>query len=106
MTEFGFALRPSAKHLNSGPELLRLHLGALTPAVSVSVLQLGVVLLAVLVALHLLDVAVVTSLLARMTAEIETETTIVETEATDPAAQMIGKNNALIYGFPSLTVLF
>ncbi len=72
---------------------------------SVSVLQLDVVLLAVLVAPHLLDVAVVTSLLARMTVETETGIMIVETEGTDPAAQMTGKNIALNIGFPLLTIL-
>jgi hypothetical protein len=60
----------------------------LIPAVSATV-QLDVVLLAV-AALHLLDVAEVTSLLARMTAGTVTETTIVETEATAPAVLMTG----------------
>jgi hypothetical protein len=57
--------------------------------VSVSVLQLGVVLLAVADALHLLDAAVVeTSPLERTIAG--TVTTNVETALTAPAAQMIG----------------
>jgi hypothetical protein len=73
---------------SSGPELPLLHHGALIPAENVSVLQLDVVLLAV-VAPHLLDVAVVTSLLARTIVETETETTNVET-ATDLAVQMTG----------------
>jgi hypothetical protein len=78
--------------IDSGPELLPLHLGALIPAVSATV-QLDVVLLAV-AALHLLDVAEVTSLLARMTAGTVTETTIVETEATAPAVLMTGESYA------------
>jgi hypothetical protein len=76
--------------LDSGPELPRLHLGALIPVVSVTV-HLDVVLPAVVAAHHLLDVDVVTSLLARTTAETVTEITIVETEATAPAVQMTGK---------------
>lgn len=51
---------------------------------------LVVALLAVVVALHLPDVAVVTSLLARMIAV--TETTIAETAVTALAAQTIGKD--------------
>jgi len=58
------------------------------------VLQLDAVLLAV-VAPHLLDVAVVTSLLARTIVETETETTNVET-ATDLAVQMTGENHVPI----------
>ena len=57
-------------------------------------LQLDAVLLAV-VAPHLLDVAVVTSLLARTIVETETETTNVET-ATDLAVQMTGENHVPI----------
>jgi hypothetical protein len=79
--------------IDSGQELLPLHLGALIPAVSVTV-QLDAVLLAVVAALHLLDAAEVTSLLARMTAGTVTETTIVETEATAPAVLMTGESYA------------
>jgi hypothetical protein len=66
----------------------------LIPAENVNVLQLDAVLLAV-VAPHLLDVAVVTSLLARTIVETETETTNVET-ATDLAVQMTGENHVPI----------
>jgi hypothetical protein len=58
--------------------------------VNVSVLQAAAVLHAVVDALHLLDVAVVISLPERTIAETVTETTIVETEATDPVVQMTG----------------
>jgi len=81
--------------IGSGLELLPLHLGALTQAVSVSVPLADAVLLAVADALHLLDVAVVTSHPERMIVETVTEITIVETEVTDPVVQMIGKNCAL-----------
>jgi hypothetical protein len=91
--------------IDSGPELLPLHLGALIPAVSVTA-QLDVVLLAVVAALHLLDVAEVTSLLARMTAGTVTETTIVETEATAPAVLMTGESYAASFSSRSLTFLF
>jgi hypothetical protein len=75
----------------------------LIQAESVSVLQLDVALRAV-VAPHLLDVAVVTSLLARMTVETETETMSVET-ATDLAVQMTGKNYVLMLWPNLLTIL-
>jgi hypothetical protein len=80
---------------DSGLELLPLHLGASIRAVNVSVLQAAAVLHAVVDALHLLDVAVVISLPERTIAETVTETTIVETEATDPVVQMTGKDLAL-----------
>jgi hypothetical protein len=88
-------LRLSVLTINSGPELLPLHLGALIPAVNVIVLQLDVVLPAAVAALHLLDVAAATSLPAKMIAETETatETTIVEIEPTGPAVQMTGKKS-------------
>jgi len=50
------------------------------------------VLLAVVDALLPLDAAVATSLPERMIVETVTETTTVETEATDPVVQMIGKH--------------
>jgi thioredoxin-like negative regulator of GroEL len=75
----------------------------LIQAESVSVLQLDVALRAV-VAPHLLDVAVVTSLLARMTVETETETMSVET-ATDLAVQMTGKNHVPMLWPNLLTIL-
>ena len=78
--------------LYSGLELLPLHLGALTPAVSVSVPLVDDVLLAVADALLPLDAAVVTSLPERMIVETVTETTTVETEATDPVVQTTGKH--------------
>lgn len=78
--------------INSGLELRLLHLGASIPAASVNVLQQDAVLPAVVAAPHPLDEAVATSLLARTTAETETATTIVETDPTDPAVQMIGKS--------------
>jgi len=64
----------------------------LIPVESVKALHLDVVLLAVVVAPHPLDVdVVVTFPLARMNAEIETETTIVETVVeTALAARMTG----------------
>ncbi len=82
--------------INSGLELRLLHLGASILAASVNVLQQDAVLPAVVAAPHLLDEAVATSLLARTTAETETETetTIVETDPTDPAVQMTGKSVA------------
>jgi hypothetical protein len=80
--------------IESGLELLLLHLGASIPAASVNVLQQDAVLPAVVAAPHPLDEAVATSLLARTTAETETVTTIVETDPTDPAVQMIGKSVA------------
>jgi hypothetical protein len=87
---------------SSGLELLPQHLGASILAVSVTV-QLDAVLLAAVVALHLPDVAVATSLLARTTVETVTETTTVETEATDPAVQMTGKNERPDFLLQSLT---
>lgn len=87
---------------SSGPELLPRHLGASIPAVSV-IVQRDVVLLAAVVAPHLPDVAVVTSLPARTTVEIVTETTIAETEATDPAVLMTGKSKPPIFLPQSLT---
>ena len=73
-----------------------------------SVPQLDVVLLAVVVALHLLDVAVaVISPLARMNAVTETEITIVETAVIVPAAQKIGKktcqSSILVLEYQTLT---
>jgi len=81
--------------INSGLELLRLRLGVSIPVVSVSVPLADAVLLAVADALHLLDVVVVTSHPEKMIAETVTETTIVETEATDPVVRMTGKDLAL-----------
>lgn len=76
-------------NLHSGPAHPHLLPGALIPAVTVNVL-LAVAPLAVVVAPHLQDVAVVViSLLARMIAV--TETTIVEIVVIARAAQTIGQ---------------
>jgi hypothetical protein len=79
--------------LTSGLVLLHLPRGDLIPVESVKALHLDVVLLAVVVAPHPLDVdVVVTFPLARMNAEIETETTIVEIVVeTALAARMTGE---------------
>jgi hypothetical protein len=80
-------------NLTSGLVLLHLPRGDLIPAESVKVLHLDVVLLAVVVAPHPLDVdVVVTFPLARMNAEIGIETTIDETVVeTALAAPMTGE---------------